>query len=108
AAEHGRHLDDALPLRPEAVEACADQLLDRARHADLVDRTGETNLAVAAEEVALLDQRARDLLGEKRIALRLLHDAALELAGQGSARDAADDLHGLVVGERTERELGER
>ena len=107
-AEHGRHLHHALRLRPETVEARADELLDGPRHADLVDRPGEAHLAVAAQEIALLDERARDLLGEERVALGLLHDAALELSGERAAGDGADDLDGLVVRERAERELRER
>ena len=87
-AEHGGDLHDALRLRSEPVEARSDQLLDGPRHADLVDRTRETDLAVAPQQVSLLDQRPGDLLGEERVALGLLHDALLELVGERTARDA--------------------
>src|SRR5262249_44710785 len=89
-------------------ETCADELLHGPRHPDLVDRSGEAYLsAVAAQQVALLDERPRDLLREEWVALGLLHDAAFELRRQCAARDAPDDLGGLRVRHRPTRQLRE-
>mgnify|MGYP003693751299 CR=1 FL=1 len=56
STEDGGHLRDPLGARPEAIEAGPDQLLDRARHANLVDRPRHAYLVVAAQQIAFLDE----------------------------------------------------
>ena len=92
AAEHGGDLDHALrraaPSRSSraAITSCTVPGM----RISAIGRV-RRHFAVAADDVALLDERARDLLGEERAALGLRDERALELGGQRAAGDGADD-----------------
>ena len=77
-------LHHALRLGAEPVETCRDHLPHGAGNAES-PRRGRVSEAgrPSSRHVALLEQGARDLLGEERAALRLAEDPLLELAGSG-------------------------
>ena len=108
APEHRRDLGDALRLGAETVETRADQLLDRVGNADVVGGAGEADVVVAAQEVAVLDERAGDLLGEEGVALRRGADASLERGRQPAAGDAAHDRAHVLVRQRAQVEMRQR
>src|SRR5439155_14831277 len=81
-ADHRGDLRHALGRRPEPVEPRGDHLLHRARDADLVDGARELPPAAVRDQVALLDERAGDLLDAEGAALGLGDQEALEVAGQ--------------------------
>ena len=108
AAEHRGDLDGALGLRRQAIETCRDQLLDASRDGNVLQRTRHAAPPVVAQEVALLEQRARHLLGEEGAALRLLHQAVPELGRQRCPRHAADDRGHVVVREAGQNDARQR
>ncbi len=111
AAEHGRHREHLAVRLVEPLDLLLDHLLDRLR--DRVAR--QPHLArererphVVVDDAVRGDERAHELAGEERIALRRVVERAREALGDAPAPDERLDEDAVLVGrhrpEQHERE----
>ena len=84
--EHAPHdcraLERPLLIRFEQVDASREHALDRVRNPQLVDVAGRAPTVADARDESLVDQLAKDLLEEERVALGPVEDPVTDRRGQ--------------------------